>query len=502
MVGWSKSSENKPFRDGSYCKRLWVGKRTVKQGECAAIWDDKGTCTLVVGPRRVWAFFSTIRFLTFHRAGKQEYIVVKYKDGRQENLPGPRTMFENPVEHDSVDVKSATQVNNSEALVIYRDCRATAGANTGNVSAAQETGLLSSVVESKDVRSDHSISRRVLYGPALFVPHADEWVHHFTWTCMLGGFSGSDSDADARNDGSEPLQAARPRGTSGAVETKRKFSKLQLNTQAMHYTVTRVRTSDEASLDISLVVCYLLIDIEKMLDATSDPMRDISQALTADVTKFGTGCSLEGLLEKSSGLSDLANFPTLCARSVEVGFKICSVTYRWYSVSHELEKMLDQTITSRHKHRLQQEELEAEQQLQTLRLESEMALSAQQNAREQQKKELALSLQEQQDKFDASKRRLQHEQQLAMQAEAFHQRMGLAGKQDQATVAALVGLKEIGIDLNRYLEILATSRGKVVVQKEEGGRNAGGADEVFVRHGKGCIADLPGVSSSSVPLSS
>ena len=80
----SHGGENKPFRDGSYCKRLWVGKRTVKQGECAAIWDDKGTCTLVLGPRRVWAFFSTIRFLTFHRAGKQEYIVVNYKDGRQE----------------------------------------------------------------------------------------------------------------------------------------------------------------------------------------------------------------------------------------------------------------------------------------------------------------------------------------------------------------------------------------------------------------------------------
>ena len=90
MAPWRRSREgveNKPFRDGSYCKRIWVGKRTVKQGECAAIWDDKGTCTLVEGPRRVWAAFSTVRFLTFHRAGKNEYIVIDYKNGGDAERP-------------------------------------------------------------------------------------------------------------------------------------------------------------------------------------------------------------------------------------------------------------------------------------------------------------------------------------------------------------------------------------------------------------------------------
>ena len=35
MAPWRRREtvENKPFRDGSYCKRIWVGKRTVKQGE-------------------------------------------------------------------------------------------------------------------------------------------------------------------------------------------------------------------------------------------------------------------------------------------------------------------------------------------------------------------------------------------------------------------------------------------------------------------------------------
>ena len=54
MAPWRRSREgveNKPFRDGSYCKRIWVGKRTVKQGECAAIWDDKGTVSVRTGQR-------------------------------------------------------------------------------------------------------------------------------------------------------------------------------------------------------------------------------------------------------------------------------------------------------------------------------------------------------------------------------------------------------------------------------------------------------------------
>lgn len=466
MVRWRTTSENKPFRDGSYCKRLWVGKRTVKQGECAAIWDDKGTCSLVLGPRRVWAFFSTIRFLTFHRAGKQEYIVVNFKDGRQENIPGPRTMFENPVEHTSVFVKSAIQVSNSEALVIYRDGRA----NANNQSLAQGMGALSSVVKVEDAGRDNSLSRRVLRGPALFVPHADEWVHQFTWTSMLGENSAPDN-----------------------------FTKLQLSTQALHYTVTKVRTSDEASLDISLVVCYSLIDVDKALD-TNDPIRDIAQALTTDVTKFGGSYSLEGLLDGSSGLNDIANFPTLSARSMDVGFGISSVMYRGYSASSELQKMLDQTITSRRRHRLQQEEVEAEQQLQTLRLKSDMALSAQQNTREQQKQDLALVLQAQQDKYDAAKLREQHEQQLGMQEQAFHQRMGLAGKQDEATLAALAGLKDIGVDLNRYLEILALSAGKRGFAEGKGGLGKGTAGEASCGLEARCIADLPGVSSSSVPF--
>ena len=78
--------------------------------------------------------------------------------------------------------------------------------------------------------------------------------------------------------------------------------------------------------------------------------------------------------------------------------------------------MLNDTITSRHQQRLEQEHLAAEQQLQTLRLESEVALSEQQNERERQKQALALALQAEQDKFDAAKVAEAHQQRLGLGA--------------------------------------------------------------------------------------
>jgi len=33
---------NTTFRNSRYHKYVWIGKRTVKEGECCAIWDDTG----------------------------------------------------------------------------------------------------------------------------------------------------------------------------------------------------------------------------------------------------------------------------------------------------------------------------------------------------------------------------------------------------------------------------------------------------------------------------
>lgn len=363
--------------------------------------------------------------------------------------PGPCTLFQNPVEHSSVVVKPAIQLSTSEALVVYTDCRAVHRAGAAPAAARAETpaALLAAADGAEKAAAQGSISRRVLYGPALFVPHADEWVHEFAWSDPSQDSEGS---AVAATEGQVRPQA--PKTGAG------KFSKLQLNSTALHYTVKGVRAADEARLDVRLAVSCQLVDVNQMLDSSCDPIQDLLQALTADVFKFGGKYSLDVLLEKSAALSELENFPGLKTRAEQVGFCVSNIVYRGYKTTNTLEKMLNDTITSRHQQRLEQEHLAAEQQLQTLRLESEVALSEQQNERERQKQALALALQAEQDKFDAAKVAEAHQQRLGHEAREHDQHMRLSQKQDEATLVALQKMKDLGVDLNRYLESLALSQ--------------------------------------------
>ena len=58
----------KTFRHGDYYAHVRCGKRTVKEGECAAIWDMSGKRKIILGPQRVRLWFSHVRFLDRHVA--------------------------------------------------------------------------------------------------------------------------------------------------------------------------------------------------------------------------------------------------------------------------------------------------------------------------------------------------------------------------------------------------------------------------------------------------
>ncbi len=54
----------------------------------------------------------------------------------------------------------------------------------------------------------------------------------------------------------------------------------------MYFDVENVRTADDALLIIKVMVFFELVDIEKMLDQTHDPIADFINALSADVVDF------------------------------------------------------------------------------------------------------------------------------------------------------------------------------------------------------------------------
>ena len=115
----------------------------------------------------------------------------------------------------------------------------------------------------------------------------------------------------------------------------------------------QVRTTDEASLDLKFVITMQLHNVEKMLDASKDPIRSLALAMSADVLGFGGAHTLEEMLIKTAELNNLDSFPRLRAAAEEAGFNIMNVLCKGYKSSPELEQMWAETVSTRQRQRMQ-----------------------------------------------------------------------------------------------------------------------------------------------------
>ncbi len=266
---------------------------TIREGERFAIWKPSGEYDLVDGPCRAYTLFRDVWPLKRFSAQPNEYLVVRYRDGRTEHLPGPVTEFLDPVVHLSIELCEGIELDANEAVIVYSE-------NEGEV------------------------ARRVVRGPALHMPAANEWLHEFRW-------HGSTSDGDAHD--------KRPRAL--------RFNKLRVIPDQMYFNVTEVRTRDEALLTIKIMVFFELADIERMLDQTHDPVADFINALTADVIGFAASADFAEFKNRTSALNELASYPQLVQRAERIGYRINKVVYRGYHASEKLQAMHDDAIETR-----------------------------------------------------------------------------------------------------------------------------------------------------------
>jgi len=144
-----------------------VGKRTVKEGECAAIWNRQGCYREEVGPRVVRLWFSTIRFLDRHVAEADEYLVISHRDGTVEHVRGPTALWETPLSHRSVKVSKAIVLEDSASCIFVRR-EEIDKSDEGNVAGG-------------------SAARQMRFtGPATFFPRPTDKVHTFAWADGTG----------------------------------------------------------------------------------------------------------------------------------------------------------------------------------------------------------------------------------------------------------------------------------------------------------------------------
>lgn len=166
--------------------------------------------------------------------------------------------------------------------------------------------------------------------------------------------------------GNDPLDKGR------LVKNSLSFTKLKTVPAQLYYNVSDVRTQDDAMLKIKLMVFYHINLIETMLDTTSDPICDFSNAVCADVIRFASRFCFEEFLQHTDRLNDLETFPVLTQRANTIGFSIDKVVFRGYKASEHLQNVYDHAIKTRAELRLKSEEAQQHEAAADLKLSSRL----------------------------------------------------------------------------------------------------------------------------------
>ena len=328
-----------------------------------------------------------------------DFLVVQFRDGRQEHLPGPAELWFDPRVHQSVTRKDALQLAAKEAVIVY--------------SQPADGG---------------PIARRIVYGPTLFVPAPGEWLHTFSWHGATGGSTGQKKVAN------------------GLV-----FQKLWLMPDQMYHDVSDVRTADDAVLTVRLMIFFELHDIDRMLEATHDPIGDFINAATSDAVDFTGRRTFEQFKHDTGGLNEIETYKQLTARAAQTGYKITKVVYRGYGAPDRLQAMHDQAIEARTKLQLERATEQQAQQLEDYKLTAQITRAAQR--RTEQTVEVDAELDTARKRQDADLRRKEAEREAGREQRRRDAETGLETKRsaDDRERQHLAALKEMGVDLTAYL---------------------------------------------------
>lgn len=290
--------------------------------------NRSGKVRVVEGPMwmsRSGNFFEKLELVV---AQEDEYIKVKFVDGRTEFQPGPCSVIRHPVDHASVTKESAMRLSEQELIVVYRK--------------VAENG-----------RSSESVRREFVKGPCIYIPKsASEWAHEFAWTGA--------SNSQGRIDKVAPKQI-------GALQ----FKKLRTCPGKTYVDVENVRTKDNALLTIKLMIFFCFESVERMLDNTNDPFADIINAATADVIEWCAPKKFDDFLVATDALNKMEIYQQLVSSTKKIGMGIEKVVFRGYDAPPSLQRLHDNAIEKRTAMALAKEADEEEQRLADFKLKRE-----------------------------------------------------------------------------------------------------------------------------------
>jgi hypothetical protein len=399
--GRTSTRQNSAVRTGGPTGEYGMFYYMVPEGRRVLMTRRDGTAVVLIGPTRVATWRRHFDSMVRHVAHPGEFLIVRGLNGSEQHLPGPAEMWFDPRIHSSITKEESLQIAAKEAVVVYTRESAAADAMT---------------------------TRRVVTGPTMFVPQPGEWLHTFAWHASKGGSHGTQKV---------------PRGLV--------FQKIWLMPDQMYHDVPDVRTADDAVLTIRLMIFFELVDIQRMLDATHDPIGDFVNAATADVVEFVGRHDFESFKKNTARLNDLATYSTLAARSSQCGYRITNVVYRGYGAADSLQQMHNQAIEARTRLQLERATEQQAQELENFKLEAQLSRASRRRTEQSEEVKHDLELTRQRGEAELSQK--EHQQRFLREQREANARVQDEVRRRRETVERehLASLREMGVDLTEYL---------------------------------------------------
>lgn len=387
---------NKNFRTNKRRNFSFCGGQTIKEGEACLVYDELGRSELHLGPKRMWRRGAhTFQFIPKKVASSTEYLALTDHQGRKNHKMGPCYEWFNPVVYKSIEVCNVVQVQNKEAIVVYNE------------------------------DTDAVVSRDIVYGPRTFVPKANEWIGQFSW-------HGPTAENKARH------KAGHAR-----------LQKLSLTPTNMAVEIKDARSSDDCTITVNMIMFHQLVDVNQMLNTTQDPVGDLISAMCADVISMVAENTFENFVEQSPLLNKMTTFPELSKRAPAIGFHVIKVVYMGYAGNATMQRMHDNSITTRTRQKLNLEKRQQEMLLAEYTLGKKKVLDEKRRKLAALRQDHSLAILEM---ADASRRA---EDDAKQQLARDHMR---AMHEEKSRKLDL--LKEQGVDLTKY--VVATQRNETI----------------------------------------
>jgi regulator of protease activity HflC (stomatin/prohibitin superfamily) len=386
---------------------------TVEEGQRALRIRRDGRIDVIVGPKRVWKGASRFERMRHFVAHPGDFLAVRFRDGRQEHVLGPTDVWFDPRVHERIDRQEALQLAAKEAVVVYS--RATPGQDepAGRPGIPTDGGV---------------IARRLVYGPTLFVPAPGEWLHTFQWHGSRGGSQGVKKVAKGLT-----------------------FQKLWLMPDQMYHDVPDVRTADDAVLTVRLMIFFELIDIERMLEATHDPIGDFVNAATSDAVDFVGRRKFEEFKQDTGKLNEIETYRQLTARASQNGYRVNKVVYRGYGAPDRLQQMHDQAIEARTKLQLERATEQQAQDLEDFKLTAQMNRAGKRRTEQTIEVEAELELSRKRQEAEARQREAERTAAREHRRRDAETEQELKRQAEERTRLHLAALKDMGVDLTAFL---------------------------------------------------